>query len=496
MSYDTTPKPAMLRSFAAMKWTVTGAISELVDNSFGLGRGNATRCHVTYDPKQRRLTVLDNGVGMNPHVGKLFRFGDAIGRTPGDIGLYGSGGTMAILWLAEEVKVWTLRDGRVNSQALVWADYYDDDTFPAINDVWERARANDVPAELLALHHGSLIELTLRPERTFYASNVIRDLGDTYSPADRLGRSLIWTTIGKGGETHRLRSVVDTLQDAVAFDAYLAVPGNEELLGIRGEVGLVPGLPRTKSQVMFSYGPRVIFTTRDCFNRPDDPATYPAIGIAGYVDLREGWQPYMTLTKDEINSQPVRDALMDWIFTKIRHLLKEAEENDLQIILDDIALDLQRVLRRPAMARQGVGPGPIPGAGHSRISITPTQGPEIPSRQVEAPSSGSVFRIVRQTDADLEGRLCQVFRDDKTGAPYAGVNQEHRIVREALKAHPVNRMALEMLVTRELADLLSHDDALRVAAFRDEEREQLDAVHNNPQSIHRLLVDRVKAGAA
>ena len=110
-------KPAMLRSFAAMKWTVTGAISEMIDNSFGLGRGNASRCHVTYDPKQRRLTVLDNGVGMNPHVGKLFRFGDAIGRTPGDIGLYGSGGTMAILWLAEKVTVWTLRDGRVNSES-------------------------------------------------------------------------------------------------------------------------------------------------------------------------------------------------------------------------------------------------------------------------------------------------------------------------------------------------------------------------------------------
>ena len=246
---------------------------------------------------------------------------------------------------------------------------------------------------------------------------------------------------------------------------------------------------------MFSYGPHVIFTTRDCFNRPDDPVTYPAIGIAGYVDLREGWQPYMTLTKDEINDQRVRDALMNWIFKKIRHLLKEAEENDLQIILDDIALDLQRVLRRPAVARQGLGPL-RPCSGHSRINITPTQGPEIPGKLAEAPSSASIFRIVRQTDADLEGRLCQVFRDDKTGVPYAGVNQEHRIVREALKAHPVNRMALEMMVTRELADLLSHDDALRISAFRDDEREQLDALHNNPQSIHRLLIDRVKDGAA
>ena len=106
-TFDTTPRPSMLRGMQAQKWSVAGALSELVDNSFGPGRGNAAKVVITYSPKARTITVLDNGQGMEA-IGRLFQLGSAPVRAPGDIGNYGFGGSFAVLWLARQVNIWTL----------------------------------------------------------------------------------------------------------------------------------------------------------------------------------------------------------------------------------------------------------------------------------------------------------------------------------------------------------------------------------------------------
>src|SRR5262245_29785536 len=93
--YDTTPKPAFLLAMQNQKWSVSGALAELVDNSFGSGRGNADYCAIIHRQRQRVIEVLDNGQGME-YLGRIFQLGNTIGRAPGDIGRYGSGGTMAL----------------------------------------------------------------------------------------------------------------------------------------------------------------------------------------------------------------------------------------------------------------------------------------------------------------------------------------------------------------------------------------------------------------
>src|SRR5215471_18642521 len=173
--FDTTPKPAFLLAMQNQKWTVAGALSELVDNSFGPGRGNATRVHITHDTKHRTITVLDNGVGMES-IGRLFQLGNTIGRTPGDIGLYGAGGTMAILWLASRVEVWTLRDGQVSHDEVRWAEWFTASSFPHIDDRWIAATLANTPADLLNLGHGTLVRVHLLPARTFHAPNVRKAL--------------------------------------------------------------------------------------------------------------------------------------------------------------------------------------------------------------------------------------------------------------------------------------------------------------------------------
>lgn len=491
---NTAPRPIFLRALRAQKWQVSGALAELVDNSFGPARGDATRCEIIHDPSKRRIWVLDNGKSMDGGIVRVFQLGNAIGMAPGDIGLYGSGGTMALLWLADVVKVWTLRkDGYVNYDSVDWIEQIEVlEDFPNVSETWERANQNNTPADLLAARHGTMIELHLSSGRTFYPSNVVRDLSELYAPARRLGRKLTWTTLGKNGGTQRLHDPFEELdpEHTVVIDGGLMV-NNIDYLEVRGEIGLVPGLSREKSKVAIGYGPRVIFRTRDCFKSPDPSESFQAAGIAGYIDLRDGWQPYLTVTKDEIAHSEVRAALMSWLFHKIRPILKTAEETDLQLLLDGIAINLQtRLERGERRTGEKDAGGPIPGEGHAEINIDPdtgdvTSGPDKPRK-----NSIAQIQIIPLDDAAMDGRLC--LTDTQDGRISVFVNSDHPIIKEALKAQPVNRMALELLVTREIADLLEKDEELRQKTFRPTERELIDSKGSTGATIHRLLMDRVR----
>jgi hypothetical protein len=496
MTYDTTPKPALLRALQAERWTVAGALSELVDNSFGPGRGDASRCEITYDPVHRTLAVLDNGQGMNGGIGRLFRLGETIGRMVGDIGIYGAGGTRAIVWLPSVVRVTTLREGRVSTDEVRWADHFEADVFPRVSDRWEKANASNTPPELFAARHGTLIELQLLRGRTFLPSNVQRDLSETYAPAFRKGRRLLWTTLGRNGLTQELRAPLEDLnpETSVVLEGFLAIPDSEELLGIRGQVGLVKGLSFERSKVAFGYGPRVIFRTRDCFRSPEGEAFREA-GVAGYVDLLEGWQPYLTLTKDEIDNGPVREALMTWVYGKVEHLLVEVQDQEVQLLLNDIALRLTESFEGGLKVRaevpgaeeggsvHGPGPGPKPGEGHSVIDIPP----KVPGKAEGELPSGSKFEITPLDDAGMGGRLCMA--EASADDVLLFVNRDHAVVQTALERKPINRLALELMVTRELADLIANNDILRKKAFG---RRARDFDEANPGDIHRYLMDHVR----
>lgn len=494
--FDTTPRPEFLRALQAQKWKASGALSELVDNAFGPGRGDATRCSITYDAARQVLTVLDNGKGMDG-VGRLFQLGNTIGRAPGDIGIYGSGGTMAILWLASRVRVWTLRAGELNHDVVDWAEQIAKGEFPVVSDEWERATLVNTPEDLLANRHGTKIELTLLRERKFVISNVQRDLAETYAPAFRKGRALWWTSLGKNGQMQRLADPLEEPSDpalTIEFDAGLVV--NDEFLGVRGKIGVVDDLPLSRSKVAIGYGPRVILRTRDCYRSPDGSEAFREAGVAGYIDLLDGWQPYLATTKDAFNDGPVWEALMEYVFQKIRPILHAAKRNELMLLLEDIAISLQvRPSRREAAGGQpaGTGKGPTPGDGPADIEIDPTTGPEVRGKT----PAGATFRIVTLTDAEMEGLLC------KAQASGAGVdlivNQDHPFTQAALAERPYNRPALELLVTRELADELWRNEALRQKTFRRVDLQAIDGFVGSPDHesdgaafIHRLLIDRVR----
>lgn len=495
--FDTTPKPAFLLAMQNQSWTVAGALSELVDNSFGPGRGNAHRVIITYDAKKRIIDVLDNGRGMD-EIGRLFQLGNTIGRTPGDIGVYGSGGTMAVLWLAKYVEVWTLRDKKVSHDRVDWKKQIASESFPIITSEWNNATIGNVPPELLECTHGTMIRLALQDERNLSQSNVsniTRDLAATYSPALRLGRGLLWKTIGRNGGERTLADALPELSKPCRISGVLETESGEHL-AFEGKIGRVEDWPQSKSVVSIGYGIRIIKTTRDCFVSPDSDEKYTGSGVCGYIDLGEGWQPYLSTTKNDINDAVVWDALMQHVFEEIRPLLREIQEEKLDLVLDDLCVQLTAlfdgsgtlevsVAKRP----QGddAGDSGKDGAEHRRKFNEEAPGED---RQATEPAATALL-IVPQDDAQMDGALC-LLEEDRSGHMVM-VNKDHRDVAEALEAKQVNRTALIFLVAGVIASKAWRDEIFRKTLFRPKVLERIDQTNGGGEGlILRLLVDRVR----
>lgn len=450
--FDTTPQPRFLRGLQNKDWNAVGAIAELVDNSLGAGRGNAQRVEIEYDSKQKRLRVLDNGVGMDA-VGSLFQLGATAGRTPGDIGEYGQGGTLALLWLFKDVTVWTMRDGLVSKVGLVWRHVFAMEKFPVVSNEWRKPSPN-TPQALLNLGHGTLIVGTLLPARKFHAAVVARDLAATFAPATRHGKDLIWIC---NGIRSSLSAPMPAFTKSVDVDVIISGP-DAEFLAARGKIGVVPDLPLQRSVVHLGFGPRVISHTRDFFDSPDGGEKFRVAGIAGWIDLQDGWQPYLTTTKDALNDAPLWDDLCAAVFAKIKPLLAQLRTEKVNLLLDGIALELNTAL-------ESAGKIPVPGASPEVNIDYPASGAhpwkERHDHQREPGEDGetritaprvSRLEMVTQTDSSMEGTLCQV--NQSHGDLNVFINGDNLSVKSALEKEPHNRLALAYLVMSEVASFL------------------------------------------
>ena len=505
---DTTPKPHFLLAEQHQKWTVSGALAELVDNAFGQGRGNATEVNIIWDHRSRSLAVIDNGNGMDD-ISRLFQLGNTIGRSVNDIGIYGSGGTKALLWLGRVVDVWSLRDNIVSHARVIWRDLMKGETLRPITGTLRSANPRTTPIDLLECGHGTLISIQLLPTRTFLTSNAQRTLAKIYAPALRQGRNLNWVSFIHGSRQPPI-PLIDPFRMAFTKSVKLdlVIEHDSEKLGVTGEIGIVPDLKISDANISIGYGCRVITTTRDCFK--DETHQYSGRSITGWLQLADGWQGYLSTTKDGIDDQPLHEKLMAAIFLQIQHLLKETEDDEMHLILDDFALNLEHSLnfntdkhisvlrsRNPEKiegAESGGGkrgdgrtddPGPDPGPSGEADNDT---GPEKPA---DLPAVAQII-IVQESDAAMEGMLCTVLSDGD-GQIAVAVNKDHPVVQLALQSRPINRMALQLMVTREIAMMLSEEEELYSRVFSRPVTKILDEMDEvkRERYIARLLVDRI-----
>jgi hypothetical protein len=503
--FDTTPKPGFLRAMQSQKWNVPGALAELVDNSFGSGRGNADNVWIRHDTTKRIVTVLDDGQGMEA-IGRLFQLGNTIGLSPGDIGTYGSGGTMAILWLPSKVEVWSLKDGQMCHDSITWAEEIKADQYPKISDEWQTATIGNTPVELFELGHGTFIKLHLAKERSFQPANVKRDLARLYAPALRHGKKITWSATGRnaGSEEVLADPIVFPEDDKIRrFNVVVRVDGID--LRVAGEVGVIPDLSQEQSRINIGFGPRVITRTRDCFSSPDGSEQYSGTGVTGYLDLDDGWQDFLCTTKDGVKDQGVWDALMGHVFEKIQSLLKDTDDENLSIILDDIAINLESIfdgdahVELPAAAgkhKKGDGGGGGHGGGGGGFENKDDPSEEDGDDTTREEDAGATrIRIVRVTDEELESALCTAEVTRHTIEVW--VNKDHEMIQTAMMKKPINKSFLNYTVIREVAvEVAKHGDVAR-RVFPPRVIKQLEEKRDDPRYreklITRMLLDRIRA---
>jgi hypothetical protein len=531
--YNIAPKPGFLLAMANQRWTVAGAVSELVDNSTGELRGNADLVEIKYDTRKRILTVFDNGQGMK-HIGDLFRLGETIGMGPRDIGRYGSGGTMALIWLADKVTIHSMRKRLVCHDTVSWKEIMEADSLAEvfINDRWERATMGNTPMQLFEAGHGTLIEMHVRPERIFQANHVQQELGKAYAPAVRHGKVLKWITLGRGGTFEQTISDTSLVlptdpEHRIDFNLVIKTPEGDRL-PVEGSVGLIDDLPFSQSNVAIGFGPRVIYRTRECYEShkadiarllgvelddDEEDVRYSGNGVAGWLDLGDGWQKFLTTTKDGITDDRIRITLMQHVFDQIRPLLEKTEEERLAVVFEGIALELEGALNDLAMDKfkvesavakqaggrrgpdEGVKPEPDP--DNPIPDIQPKQ-EKIEGEQPEERPPVSRISIHRETDSVLHGGLCRMEVISQYENTFRiEVNKDHPVVQSILMERPMQKVALHLMLTREMASaLLQHDVVAKRVLPEDlikrlEQIEDADGLQRE-RTLARILMDSAR----
>jgi Histidine kinase-, DNA gyrase B-, and HSP90-like ATPase len=515
-TFDTTPTARHLIALANQKWSAAGAISELVDNSFGDARGDANKVVIIYDKRERKLTVRDDGKGMN-RIGSLFQLGNTVGWSPSDIGQFGSGGTMALLWLASEVRIYTMRDGKVMHDHIRWKDHQDE--YPQVSDEWEDPTRN-TPTALRELGHGTQIEMRIRRKRSIKEDQIQRELSRMYAPGLRRGKVIEWVTISSRNrdykQTLRGESFPMPNDQSKVVRFRVSIPSDSGELQASGLAALVEDLPWHQSFISVGFGHRVVMTTRECYQSSDGDRSYGGAGLAGYVDLiGGGWKPKLSMTKDDIDDAHVRARLMHQIFLKIEPLLQQTEQDRLAIVLDGIALDLTDALN-------GINDLDIDlddDGGHGAASAGNLRDDSVTFDDVVRPFKPIMPKVVDPTrkgpdpggdrkppvarlrlhpvsDREIDGAMCRmgVISEHETNLRVE-INKEHEVVQELLKPRQLNKMALNLMVTREIGSaLVKHPQLMRRILAR-RVQAKLDTLQDDSSRerlLARLLMDSAR----
>jgi hypothetical protein len=293
----------------------------------------------------------------------------------------------------------------------------------------------------------------------------------------------------------------------VNFDIVLEVEGRDHL-SVSGQVGLIDDLPLSQSVISVGYGSRVITKTRDCYSSPDGSVRFDGTGVAGWIQLGDGWQPYLSTTKDAVNDQPVWDVLMAHVFTQIRPLLEKVQEDSFDLIFTDMAINLEVAFNSKSDANVVVqyakaeAPGELPGSeGRGGDDSEPKSSHETgEDKKKEEPAICRV-KIRRRTDDQMKTVLCRAsILQDSHGQEFSvEVNQDHGTMQEAMKQRPVNRMALLAWIVAEIGkELVFHRDLLKRVVPK-HVMTRLDDPDNNEREqgriVTRLLLDRAAKAA-
>jgi hypothetical protein len=483
------PTPRILHGIRSRKWSIAEALAELVDNSFGELRGKADQVTIQWDAKKRVLLIIDNGRGMKD-VADLFILGEGMTSGAGDIGVFGMGGSEALLWLADTAIVETLRADLVGGQVARgranWTKAIEHNEFPTIDNQWRRATLATCTRELLERGHGTLIMLRLRDGLRVYPE-VIRDqLSRHYGVGLRTGRRIDWVD-GVGDDA--IVTPVQPWNPGDMTDVITATVTIGHGLSAKVMAGRVEGLSVRNSKLAVNYLYRQIKETTEGFGRIVQ-------GAVGYVDLSSEWLQCLTTTKDDIREdcRHLEAELMRQIADVLRPLIETLEQAKLEKVFTNLKINLKRKLQAgiqhlttpdPEGVESEVVDMPIGlnggGSGFDGPGYRQRRTPRKPEQLA------AEIEIEQVTDEANEGLLCRVEigRVGEIRTAKAFINKEHETIRLALLSEPINQRLLESYLIGALAAEIVKQEALatfglfsarEIEALNDRFKDDLDLV--------------------
>lgn len=305
------------------------ALSELVDNSLD---AHADMVHIKFQP--RSFELEDNGDGA-PSLEPFFGFGihqeHARGRR-GALGIWGVGGTHAILYLSGEMTVSVQIDTRTRTNRTCLSTNWK--RLAAKFNAGDKITASQEPND--GAGTGTRIQLVGNIRKTPNnrdLDKLTQALAFRYSKALSEGAKII-VTRGKpeaGGRDIALKPYTPpTLTDTIS-DTF-------EVNGKRAAimVGIVPqGTTNERPGLHYRYSYRVIEESS-----AEGCGEYSSARIFGFVDLLAGWR--LDLHKDGVTDKDAKQLHAE-VFARIEPLLKQAQS---QLMLAESAALLSEVERR------------------------------------------------------------------------------------------------------------------------------------------------------
>jgi Histidine kinase-, DNA gyrase B-, and HSP90-like ATPase len=502
------PTGRILHGIRSRKWTIAEAIAELIDNSFGELRGKAETVTIQWDAKKRVLGILDNGRGMKD-VSDLFTLGEGTVSGAGDIGVFGMGGSEALLWLADIAIVETLRadlaGGRVARGRANWKTCVDRQDFPTIDNQWRYATPATCTTELLEWGHGTLILLRLR-DGLIVRPEFIRDqLSRWYGVGLRTGRRIDWID-GIGEEA--VVTPVQSWNPGEMKDVITATVKISQGLSAQVVAGRVDGLSVRNSKLAVNYLYRQVKETNEGFGRTVQ-------GAVGYVDLSPEWLQCLTTTKDDIREdcRHLEAELMRQIAEVLRPLIDTLEQAKLEKVFTNVKINLKRKLEAGLQHLTIADPdglesdvidisAELPGGGGNGFDGPGYKRPRKPRKPEQL---AATIEIKQVTDEANEGLLCKVIIDriGEVHTATAFINKEHELVKMALLAEPINQRLLEHILIAALSTEIVKTEALvSFGIFTPRQLERLNEKFRNDDfslvlHLIRVLTDGVvKEGEA
>jgi len=458
--------PRILLGFRNKKWTTSEALSELIDNSFGKNRGNANCVNIYWNKHSRFLSIIDNGQGMD-RIGDLFQLGRGTTTRSNDVmdlGRYNQGGSNAILWFADVVEIWTLRNNKRAYTKQNLKECIEKEEWPDVDNSWINSKATNVPPELSILNSGTMIKIKLREGLHITSQVIQRELSKIYASGLRSGRKISWVenkeiTDIKAWDPGELGMDIQTDIMVCGMPAKLKVARAEHVT-------------QRDAWIAISYGFRQIFKTREPFGDYDGGKIY------GWLDLGWEWYEYLSTNKDSFTPNAPITELMDKVNEAIKPILDLLEEEQTELLHAALALEVQMSWGMLLDQHTDHPTGP------HNVEAKPKNRPD---PKIPQPPSPSGVPIQFKPADDLNGELMiATIHPGKSVVIRYDKNSD--VIKEARQQRPVNILLLKVLTAQALADALIRDGFIvKSKLFKSEEWERLTTDYDDPL-IHASFV--------